>query len=269
MEAQGIDLLLVRLARQPVLAHRLRRLVLLYAADGGGEPRARGAALDRPQDDAVGAKFTAFLDASNVVPYPDTYVGAADKHPIQFVAEELVRRGWDKGTIGVETDDYIIPPSGTRSSGGPAQREVRRCLPAGEPLPHEEVAGRAGLYGPGRQIAAAGAEGRLRQGRARRAPVRRDGRALQGHHRRPARLRRDVPVQAAQRDGGRDLLAPHLSWTDEKLVKGDIFYIEMGGGAAPLSLAAFALPLSRQAHRGDGHHRQGDRPKDWLPCSTG
>ena len=25
---------------------------------------------------------------------------------MQFMAEEIARRGWDRGTIGVETDDY-------------------------------------------------------------------------------------------------------------------------------------------------------------------
>ncbi|WP_247564324.1 aminopeptidase P family N-terminal domain-containing protein [Bradyrhizobium sp. 151] len=56
--------------------------------------------------DAIGAKFTAFLAAKNVVPYPDKYVGSTELHPIQFVSEELQRRGWDRGRIGVETDDY-------------------------------------------------------------------------------------------------------------------------------------------------------------------
>ena len=56
--------------------------------------------------DAVGAKFTAFLKPANVVPYPDTYVGSAERHPLQFVAEEITRRGWGSGTIGVESDDY-------------------------------------------------------------------------------------------------------------------------------------------------------------------
>ena len=56
--------------------------------------------------DAVGAKFTAFLDDSNVVPYPDQYVASNDLHPLQFVADEITRRGWDNGNIGVETDDY-------------------------------------------------------------------------------------------------------------------------------------------------------------------
>ncbi|MEK9281055.1 aminopeptidase P family N-terminal domain-containing protein [Bradyrhizobium sp. ISRA442] len=56
--------------------------------------------------DAVGAKFTAFFAPKNVVPYPDQYVGSSERHPMQFVSEELQRRRWVGGRIGVETDDY-------------------------------------------------------------------------------------------------------------------------------------------------------------------
>ena len=58
--------------------------------------------------DAVGAKFTAFLKPENVVPYPDNYVASSERHPMQFVAEEIVRRGWDKGTIGVEFGRLLL-----------------------------------------------------------------------------------------------------------------------------------------------------------------
>ena len=64
--------------------------------------------------DAVGAKFTAFLKPENVVPYPDIYVGSAERHPMQYLAEEITRRGWGRGTVGVESDDYTTLPSGTR-----------------------------------------------------------------------------------------------------------------------------------------------------------
>ena len=52
--------------------------------------------------------------------------------------------------------------------------------------------------------------------------------------------------------------APHLSWSDEKLKAGDLFYIEMAG-CGTATLAAVALHLSRQADRAHGHDRQGDR----------
>ena len=56
--------------------------------------------------DAVGARFTAFLDADHVVPYPDGYVGSGERHPMDFLVALLKERGWDKRRIGVEMDDY-------------------------------------------------------------------------------------------------------------------------------------------------------------------
>src|SRR5258708_1216448 len=56
--------------------------------------------------DAVGAKFTPFFQPESGVPYPDSYGGSAERHPLQFVAEEIARRGWGSGTVGVESDDY-------------------------------------------------------------------------------------------------------------------------------------------------------------------
>src|SRR3954463_10258816 len=39
----------------------------------------------------VGAMFTAFLKPENVVPYSDDYVASSERHPMQFVAGEIVR----------------------------------------------------------------------------------------------------------------------------------------------------------------------------------
>jgi Xaa-Pro aminopeptidase len=106
MERRGIDLLLVASpANQFWLTgydgwsfYTPQMVVVSLAAD---EPLWIGRKMD-----AAGAKFTAFLSAANVVPYPDDYVASRERHPMQFVAQEIVRRKWDKGTIGVESDDY-------------------------------------------------------------------------------------------------------------------------------------------------------------------
>ena len=60
--------------------------------------------------DANGARATTFLPDTHVVPYPDHYVQAADKHPMNFVAGELIRLGLDRGTIGLEMDSYYFSP---------------------------------------------------------------------------------------------------------------------------------------------------------------
>src|SRR6185369_9194864 len=56
--------------------------------------------------DATGARFTCFMKDENIQGYPDDYVASAEKHPMEYVANILKTKGWDKGTIGVEMDDY-------------------------------------------------------------------------------------------------------------------------------------------------------------------
>lgn len=56
--------------------------------------------------DAVGAHMTAYMDGSQILPYPDGYVASRERHPMQFLVEVIKQRGWDKARIGVEMDDY-------------------------------------------------------------------------------------------------------------------------------------------------------------------
>jgi ectoine hydrolase len=56
--------------------------------------------------DRGGALVTTFLDEANIVGYPDNYVQSAERHPMDFMADELKRRGLDGGVIGVEMDAY-------------------------------------------------------------------------------------------------------------------------------------------------------------------
>ncbi len=70
-------------------------------------------ATDRPEPicivrgiDLGGARVTTFLDNENLVGYPDDYVQAHDRHPMDFIAADLRRRGLGSGVIGVEMDAY-------------------------------------------------------------------------------------------------------------------------------------------------------------------
>ena len=56
--------------------------------------------------DAVGAKFTAFLDKKHIVSYPDHYVASEDTHPIDYLVDFIKSKKLDKKNIGVEMDDY-------------------------------------------------------------------------------------------------------------------------------------------------------------------
>ena len=62
--------------------------------------------------DANGARHTTFLSEENIIGYPDDYVQSTAKHPMNFVACEIKRRGWDKKSIGLEMDAYYFSARG-------------------------------------------------------------------------------------------------------------------------------------------------------------
>jgi ectoine hydrolase len=66
-----------------------------------GEPVWYGRAQD-----VNGAKRTAYLGHDSIVGYADNYVQSTERHPMDYLAEVLVARRWDKFAIGVEMDNY-------------------------------------------------------------------------------------------------------------------------------------------------------------------
>jgi ectoine hydrolase len=62
--------------------------------------------------DAAGARLTSFLRKDNIIGYPEYYVQIADRHPMEFVADVLIQRGWGKKVIGTETDTYYFSARG-------------------------------------------------------------------------------------------------------------------------------------------------------------
>ncbi|TVR72214.1 MAG: M24 family metallopeptidase [Spirochaetaceae bacterium] len=56
--------------------------------------------------DANGARLTTSLGEDNIREYADDYVHSLVKHPMHFVADVIREKGWDKGTIGVEMDQF-------------------------------------------------------------------------------------------------------------------------------------------------------------------
>ncbi|WP_342643870.1 M24 family metallopeptidase [Rhodoligotrophos ferricapiens] len=180
--------------------------------------------------DAVGAKFTAFLAEENVVPYPDTYVASTERHPIEFVAEELKRRGWDKGTIGVETDDYYY----TAKWDAILKRDLPnarfldafllvnwcRMVKSERELEFMRQAGK--IAAAAQQAAYDKAEPGVRQCDVMAEVYRVTTAGL-------PEFGGTFPCKPPNAMVGEYCAAPHLSWTDAPLVEGEIFYIELGG----------------------------------------
>ncbi|MCA0939933.1 ectoine hydrolase DoeA [Salipiger pacificus] len=56
--------------------------------------------------DANGAYRTVWMEPEYVIGYPDHYVQSTERHPMDYLCAKLAERGWDKGTVGVEMDNY-------------------------------------------------------------------------------------------------------------------------------------------------------------------
>ena len=56
--------------------------------------------------DVNGAKHTAFIKKENMIGYSDDYVQSEIKHPMNFVADTIKKKGWVDKSVGVETDAY-------------------------------------------------------------------------------------------------------------------------------------------------------------------
>jgi Xaa-Pro aminopeptidase len=180
--------------------------------------------------DAVGAEFTVFMAPERIVPYDDGYVASTDKHPIEALAALIRARGWSRGRIGVEMDDYyytarwheILMSSLAEATFVDAfllvnwvrlrksDREIDYMMQAGK---ISEAAMQAAL-----EAAAPG---------VRQCDV-------------IAELNRATTAGTAAFGGtftckppnamvGEYCAAPHLSWTEAPLEAGQMFYIEQGG----------------------------------------
>ena len=71
--------------------------------------------------DTHGARRTTWLAEANIYGYPDIFVQSTERHPMQLLAGEIDRRGWSSMPIGVEMDNYWYTAR--------AHEVLRSCLP--------------------------------------------------------------------------------------------------------------------------------------------
>jgi Xaa-Pro aminopeptidase len=257
MEALGVDLLLVASpANQFYLTGYdgwsfYTPQMVVVAADEA-EPFWVGRAMD-----AVGAKFTVFMDGDHIVPYPDHYVSSADRHPMDFLADLIRERGWRARRIGVEMDEYYYTArwhqiltaaladatfvdsflAVIRVWMKKSDREVDFMMEAG-------------------RIAAAAMQAAIDAAR----PGVRQCDAIAELYRvttgGTAEIGGTFTCKPPNAMAGAYCSAPHLSWTEAPLAADEMFYIELGGCRhryhAPLSRCIYmGTPTERMAFIAD------------------
>jgi ectoine hydrolase len=194
--------------------------------------------------DSIGAKFTVFMTDDKIIPYPDEYVASRERHPMQYLARIIRDRGWDKGRLGVEMDDYyytarwhaILTSELPNASFVDAFLLVNWCRLKKSPREIEYLM-EAGEVGTAAMLAAVEA---CRVG-ARQCDVM--GELYKVTVGGTERIGGTFPCKPPNAMVSELCSAPHLSWTDAPLVEGDIYYIEQGGVRhryhAPLSRCVY------------------------------
>jgi ectoine utilization protein EutD len=109
MTAQAIDTLIVS---DPANMHYLTGYDgwSFYTPQGLVVPADGDLLLFTREMDAAGARMTTSLPDEQILGFPDDYVQQPDRHPLQWVANELTRRGAVGPTIGLEMDAYFFSP---------------------------------------------------------------------------------------------------------------------------------------------------------------
>ncbi|PBB41233.1 ectoine hydrolase DoeA [Mesorhizobium sp. WSM3866] len=79
------------------------QMVLVPLADE--EPVWVGRAMD-----AAGGLLTAWMMPENVVGFPEDHVQRPDRHPMDWIADWIERKGWGRGNIGIELEAYYYSP---------------------------------------------------------------------------------------------------------------------------------------------------------------
>lgn len=110
MGKRGLDLLIVNdVANQHYItaydgwSFYTPQVVLVPVADA--EPVWIGRAMD-----AAGGLLTAWMRPENVVGFPEDHVQRADKHPMDWIAQWIIQKGWGNARIGIELEAYYFSP---------------------------------------------------------------------------------------------------------------------------------------------------------------
>lgn len=180
--------------------------------------------------DAVGAEFTAFMDQARIVPYDDSYVASAERHPMQALVKLIAENGWDRARIGVEMDDYYYTARWHQilTSGLPAARFEDAFL----------LVNWARLRKSEREIEYLTQAGTISAAAMRAAMDKAEPGVRQCDV--IAELNRVTTAGTPEFGGtftckppnamvGDYCAAPHLSWTEAPLKADEMFYIEQGG----------------------------------------
>ncbi|KJS38684.1 MAG: X-Pro dipeptidase [Rhodospirillaceae bacterium BRH_c57] len=196
--------------------------------------------------DVSGARRTIWMDASRVEAYPDSYVHAADRHPMDVLAALIRQKGWSRRTIGVEKDNHYftaacleslvrgLPVASFRDAEGLVN--WRRAVKSPAEIDRMRKAGRIveAMHARIREVVAPGVTKSEVVAEIYRAGIR-------GVDGAPGTYPAIVPLLPS----GAAASAPHLTWDETAFCHGEATYFEIAG-----CYRRYHCPLARTIHLG-------------------
>ncbi|MCF8092077.1 MAG: M24 family metallopeptidase [Desulfotignum sp.] len=197
--------------------------------------------------DRNGAMHTAFITKQNMIGYPDDYVQSDVKHPMNFVGDLIKQKGWDKKTIGVETDAYYYT---ARSDA-----ELKKTLGESTLADGNLLVNWVRIIKSDAEIALMSQAGKIAEKVMATAlenlvPGRRECDAvaavLQAQASGTRQFGGDYPAIVPMMPTGEKTSAPHLTWTDEPYQANQAVNLELAGCRhryhCPIARTAFLGP---------------------------
>lgn len=191
-----------------------------------GEPIWWGRAMD-----AVGAQRTVFMkDADSIRGYDDTFVQNPEKHPMSELAKLLAELGLESATIGVEMDNYYYSAAAHQSlcDGLPSATikdatglvNWQRAVKSVQEIEYMRRAARIveAMHARVLELAAPG----LRKNDLIAEIYATAIKGADGHW-------GDYPAIVPMAPSGLDATAPHLTWDDRPMQKGEATFFEIAG----------------------------------------
>jgi ectoine hydrolase len=230
MARRGMDLLIVNdIANQHYLtaydgwSFYTPQCVLVPIEDE--EPVWIGRAMD-----AAGGKLTAWMEPDNIIGFPEDLVQQQDRHPMDWVAQWIVERGWGKRRIGIELDAYFYSPK--------AHAHLTKGLPSAQWSDAGLLVNWARAVKSNAEIAYLRKAARLAEGAMRAAydaiaPGVRECDAVASIYAAQvagqADFAGDVTALPPTILAGENASAPHILWGDRRFASEDTIAIELAG----------------------------------------
>jgi len=199
------------------------------------------------EQDSNGAKITTWLKDENIIGYEDDYVQSLVKHPMEFVADILKDKGYEKANIGLEMDNYYF----TAKCYNTLQNELNKAdfkdanrlvplvrqIKSDKELEYMKMAAR--IVENTMQTAIDNIEEGVREGDA-------AAKVYEAQIRGTEDFTGDYTAIAPIMPSAERTSTAHLTWTDRRYQKGDVVLLELAG-----SKYKYHAPLSRTLYIGD------------------